>query len=190
MEMNFAILCLVYTVLATATSSAAAGNQKIPSSNSQAGPGYGLRGGQVILKADCTSDADCSGGHDGKKGACQRKEEYLAVVDEGEGSPESLACAAAKVLTGQCGAPDLNVKGKCSCYAPNDAACAYLINCPKFDPPVNCGPGNHVPNAVIDDTGEALCACPGKCDEARAGFQKGGPPQDECTPKGQASLKK
>ncbi|KAK7532465.1 uncharacterized protein J3D65DRAFT_636931 [Phyllosticta citribraziliensis] len=52
MEMNFAILCLVYTVLATATSSAAAGNQKIPSSNSQAGPGYGLRGGQVILKAD------------------------------------------------------------------------------------------------------------------------------------------
>ncbi|KAK8166142.1 hypothetical protein BC567DRAFT_297924 [Phyllosticta citribraziliensis] len=144
MKMKVATLFLVYAVLAAGTPSAAGGGDVAAAApEDERGVVYGARGPDILLKPDCMTNADCAGGGNGKKGLCQNKAAYLEVTpkDVPASDAETVACAFAKVLTGEC----VSVVGP-----PNDAACTYIYHCEKFPPGVDCGSGNERPNSVID----------------------------------------
>ncbi|KAK8166135.1 hypothetical protein BC567DRAFT_232787 [Phyllosticta citribraziliensis] len=172
--MKLAILFFLFAALATAAAVAdtgesdKGGSSKTPSTNGPKG-----KDGLVFLDGPCTDDSECAGGTAGR---CGNKDEYLKVLPDGsrKGDKASFACAYAKVLTGVCGYAG---KKQCACFPPNDAACTYINDCFVFKPLPKCG----VPNAIVDDEGKALCRCPKKCKEARAGFAKSQPAQDDCS---------
>ncbi|KAK7532472.1 uncharacterized protein J3D65DRAFT_661641 [Phyllosticta citribraziliensis] len=192
--MKLVTLSLIYAVLATATPFAAGeedeaaieDHRKVDGETS--GSPYGVHAAEVILNVDCTTDEQCAGVPDKGKGACQDKEAYKAMApkDANKDDVESISCAWSKVLAGKCGTK--KIKGKCACYAPDDKACTYIITCRKFSPFIHCGAGKERPNSYRNlDDATTMCSCPRVCSKARAGFQVGDKPQDECSPKGNAT---
>ncbi|KAK8166137.1 hypothetical protein BC567DRAFT_232793 [Phyllosticta citribraziliensis] len=63
--------------------------------------------------------------------------------------------------------------------APDDDACTYLFLCKEIVG--GCGPGNDQPNCYRNLELNTMCACPRRCERARAGFQHGPKPSDECS---------
>ncbi|KAK7532451.1 uncharacterized protein J3D65DRAFT_671044 [Phyllosticta citribraziliensis] len=159
MKLTLTILFFLYAVVATATpfAAAAGGDAADAAAADHNSPQFGIQGDVIILKTDCKTVGDCSA-------PCHDKQAYLDAI-AGSNFPEKYANEIACKWT----------------KAPDDAACSYLFTCKKFKPP--CGEGKEEAKAFKTGDSSSMCSCPNVCEAARAGFQVGDKPKDECTPK-------